>query len=80
MDICVKASNGFFTFFLGTPLQLQAMNRVKNSELSRPAKSLSDSIKKHIFHKGIMSRTPKRQPVPEVITLVSLKTLNIKFI
>ncbi|XP_065369729.1 serine-rich adhesin for platelets isoform X2 [Calliphora vicina] len=51
----------------GTPLQLQAMNRVKNTETSRTAKSLSDSIKKHIFHKGIMSRTPKRQPIPAVV-------------
>ncbi|KNC24180.1 hypothetical protein FF38_02185 [Lucilia cuprina] len=51
----------------GTPLQLQAMNRVKNSETSRTAKSLSDSIKKHIFHKGIMSRTPKRQAIPTVV-------------
>ncbi|KAM7345113.1 rho GTPase activating protein at 54D isoform 2-T2 [Cochliomyia hominivorax] len=51
----------------GTPLQLQAMNRVKNSETSRTAKSLSDSIKKHIFHKSIISRTPKRQPIPAVV-------------
>lgn len=57
----------FNDLLIGTPLQLQAMNRVKNSETSRTAKSLSDSIKKHIFHKGIMSRTPKRQPIPAVV-------------
>ncbi|XP_030388448.1 uncharacterized protein LOC115634708 [Scaptodrosophila lebanonensis] len=46
----------------GTPLQLVVMNRLKNNEATRGAKSLGDSIKKHIFHKGIMSRTPKRAP------------------
>uniref|UniRef100_A0A1I8NT21 Rho-GAP domain-containing protein n=1 Tax=Stomoxys calcitrans TaxID=35570 RepID=A0A1I8NT21_STOCA len=51
----------------GTPLQLQAMNRLKTTENARSSKSLSDSIKKHIFHKGIMSRTPKRQPVPPTV-------------
>ena len=56
------------------------MNRIKNSEISRPAKSLSDSIKKHIFHKGIMSRTPKRQPVPDVIIVVSLAIQNISHV
>lgn len=40
------------------------MNRLKNSEATRSAKSISDSIKKHIFHKGIMSRTPKRANLP----------------
>ncbi|XP_075167053.1 rho GTPase activating protein at 54D [Haematobia irritans] len=51
----------------GTPLQLQAMNRLKTTETARSSKSLSDSIKKHIFHKGIMSRTPKRQPIPATV-------------
>ncbi|EDW09930.1 uncharacterized protein LOC6580131 isoform X2 [Drosophila mojavensis] len=46
----------------GTPLQLVVMNRLKNNEATRSAKSLSDSIKKHIFHKSLMSRTPKRAP------------------
>ncbi|XP_058980944.1 serine-rich adhesin for platelets [Musca domestica] len=53
----------------GTPLQLQAMNRLKTTDNSRSSsKSLSDSIKKHIFNKGLISRTPKRQPpVPSVV-------------
>ncbi|XP_061388199.1 uncharacterized protein LOC133323274 [Musca vetustissima] len=52
----------------GTPLQLQAMNRLKTTENSRSSKSLSDSIKKHIFNKGLISRTPKRQPpIPSVV-------------
>lgn len=55
----------------GTPLQLQAMNRVKTAESSRTSKSLSDSIKKHIFNKGLISRTPKRQNVPSVVLEVS---------
>ncbi|XP_017839769.1 rho GTPase-activating protein 21 isoform X2 [Drosophila busckii] len=46
----------------GTPLQLVVMNRLKNNEATRSAKSLGDSIKKHIFHKSLMSRTPKRAP------------------
>ncbi|XP_017125356.1 rho GTPase-activating protein 21 [Drosophila elegans] len=46
----------------GTPLQLVVMNRLKNNEATRSAKSLGDSIKKHIFHKSLMSRTPKRVP------------------
>ncbi|XP_068147222.1 uncharacterized protein RhoGAP54D [Drosophila tropicalis] len=48
----------------GTPLQLVVMNRLKNNEATRSAKSLGDSIKKHIFHKTLMSRTPKRAPPP----------------
>ncbi|XP_034654879.1 uncharacterized protein LOC117892636 isoform X1 [Drosophila subobscura] len=46
----------------GTPLQVVVMNRLKNNEATRSAKSLGDSIKKHIFHKSLMSRTPKRAP------------------
>ncbi|CAD7011646.1 unnamed protein product [Ceratitis capitata] len=44
----------------GTPLQLVVMNRLKGTDASRSAKSIGDSIKKHIFHKGLISRTPKR--------------------
>lgn len=51
-----------FLFHLGTPLQLVVMNRLKNNEATRSAKSLGDSIKKHIFHKSLMPRTPKRAP------------------
>ncbi|XP_055855723.1 uncharacterized protein LOC129918978 [Episyrphus balteatus] len=47
----------------GTPLQLVTLNRIKHAEPSRSGKSISDSIKKHIFHKGIISRTPKRTAV-----------------
>lgn len=43
-------------------MQLVVMNRLKNNEATRSAKSLGDSIKKHIFHKSLMSRTPKRVP------------------
>lgn len=52
------------------------MNRLKNSETSRTAKSLSDSIKKHIFH-NIYSRTPKRQQVPTIVTEVSSEILMV---
>ncbi|XP_034476173.1 uncharacterized protein LOC117783094 isoform X2 [Drosophila innubila] len=51
----------------GTPLQLVVMNRLKNNEATRSAKSLGDSIKKHIFHKSLMSRTPKRAPALQVM-------------
>ncbi|EDW61045.1 uncharacterized protein RhoGAP54D [Drosophila virilis] len=52
----------------GTPLQLVVMNRLKNNEAARSAKSLGDSIKKHIFHKSLMSRTPKRAPALQAMT------------
>lgn len=46
----------------GTPLQQQMMMRLKKGNLSaqRPNKSLSCSIKKHIFHSALGSKTPKR--------------------
>lgn len=45
---------------LGTPLQVLQFNRVKNPGSNRSAKSIGDSIKRHIFSKSIISRTPKR--------------------
>lgn len=45
----------------GTPLQV-LMLREKNSSgsaTSKGPKSIGDSIKRHIFHKGIISKTPK---------------------
>ncbi|XP_037952908.1 uncharacterized protein LOC119683326 [Teleopsis dalmanni] len=56
----------------GTPLQLVVMNRIKNSDAGRSAKSLGESIKKHIFHKA-MYRTPKRTNPTSTI----LETPNI---
>lgn len=44
----------------GTPLQQQMMMRLKKGSSSRPNKSLSGSIKKHIFHSALGSKTPKR--------------------
>lgn len=41
----------------GTPLQQQMMMRLKKE---RPNKSLSGSIKKHIFHSALGSKAPKR--------------------
>ncbi|XP_058822013.1 serine-rich adhesin for platelets isoform X2 [Topomyia yanbarensis] len=45
----------------GTPLQV-LMLREKNSggSTAKAPKSIGDSIKRHIFHKGIVSKTPKR--------------------
>lgn len=59
----------------GTPLQQQMMMRLKKGNLSsqRPNKSLSGSIKKHIFHSALGTRTPKR---PSVST-PSLFTANV---
>uniref|UniRef100_A0A1A9VC98 Rho-GAP domain-containing protein n=1 Tax=Glossina austeni TaxID=7395 RepID=A0A1A9VC98_GLOAU len=57
----------------GTPLQFQAMNRLKNPDPARSSKSLSDSIKKHIFHKSIMSKTPKRQ----MLSTLSIETPHV---
>ncbi|XP_055549956.1 serine-rich adhesin for platelets-like [Wyeomyia smithii] len=47
----------------GTPLQV-LMLREKNSggsTTSKGPKKIGDSIKRHIFHKGIVSKTPKRK-------------------
>lgn len=49
----------------GTPLQQQMMMRLKKGNVgaaapSRPNKSLSGSIKKHIFHSALSVKTPKR--------------------
>ncbi|XP_055390348.1 uncharacterized protein LOC129619229 [Condylostylus longicornis] len=45
----------------GTPLQMLMVNRIKNNEIQRSGgKSFGEAIKKHIFHKGLISRTPKR--------------------
>lgn len=46
----------------GTPLQQQMMMRLKkgNGSGQRPNKSISGSIKKHIFHTTLNSKTPKR--------------------
>lgn len=51
--------------FTGTPLQLQLMHRLKNTPTTtkRNSKSLCDSIKRHIFHKNLIMKTPKHQPV-----------------
>uniref|UniRef100_T1GQ44 Rho-GAP domain-containing protein n=1 Tax=Megaselia scalaris TaxID=36166 RepID=T1GQ44_MEGSC len=46
----------------GTPLQL--VNRKKSSEHLLSAKSIGDSIKKHIFNKNLISRTPKQNSGP----------------
>ncbi|XP_058451434.1 serine-rich adhesin for platelets [Malaya genurostris] len=45
----------------GTPLQV-LMLREKNSggSTAKAPKSIGDSIKRHIFHKGMISKTPKR--------------------
>ncbi|XP_055607387.1 serine-rich adhesin for platelets [Uranotaenia lowii] len=46
----------------GTPLQV-LMLREKNSaggSTVKPQRSIGDSIKRHIFHKSLMSKTPKR--------------------
>ncbi|EDW36240.1 GL17687 [Drosophila persimilis] len=65
----------------GTPLQVVVMNRLKNNEATRSAKSLGDSIKKHIFHKSLMSRTPKRVPPsfhPETPNLSHVKQPKLR--
>ena len=46
--------------FKGTPLQILMVSRMKNSTSIKTGKSLGDSIKKHILHKSLVSKTPKR--------------------
>lgn len=54
----------------GTPLQQQMMMRLKKGNVTapRPNKSLSGSIKKHIFHSALGSKTPKRGSTAAVFT------------
>lgn len=53
-----------FGFFTGTPLQMLMVRNKTNSAVKSGGKSLGDSIKKHIFNKHLMSRTPKRSHTP----------------
>lgn len=48
----------------GTPLQMLMVRNKTNSAVKSGGKSLGDSIKKHIFNKHLMSRTPKRSHTP----------------
>ncbi|KAJ6646591.1 Rho GTPase-activating protein 19 [Pseudolycoriella hygida] len=44
----------------GTPLQM--LNRLKNTNsATKPTKSLGDSIKRHIFHKSLVSKSASKQ-------------------
>lgn len=40
--------------YSGTPIQVQRTGKVAGS------KSLGDSIKRHIFNKGLLNKTPKK--------------------
>lgn len=44
-------------FILSTGTPLQFLSREKNPSSCR---SIGDSIKKHIFHKSLLNKTPKR--------------------
>lgn len=71
---CMYLKNDHINY-LGTPLQFLMMNRLKN-EGSATRKSISDSIKKHIFHKSLISRTPKRSTNNSLLNLgVSLNKM-----
>lgn len=62
----------------GTPLQQQMMMRLKkgNGTAQRPNKSISGSIKKHIFH-TTGSKTPKR--APSIVATVTAASVSIHF-
>lgn len=63
----------------GTPLQQQMMMRLKktNAPSPRPNKSLSGSIKKHIFNTALGSKTPKRALTQ--ISTPSSATITVRF-
>lgn len=48
------------------------MHRLKCSENLKGPKSFSESLRKHIFHRGIISRTPKRDGItsPNVFEVI----------
>lgn len=62
----------------GTPLQQQMLMRLqKGNNGQRPNKSIGGSIKKHIFHTSLGSKTPKRSshfPLAAVAASVSIST------
>lgn len=41
-------------FLIGTPIQIQRTGKVAGS------RSFGDSIKRHIFNKGLLNKTPKK--------------------
>lgn len=65
----------------GTPLQQQMMMRLKKGNVSaaaaasRPNKSLSGSIKKHIFHSALSTKTPKRGSI--TVSTPSIPELSV---
>lgn len=63
----------------GTPLQQQMMMRLKKGNVAspRPNKSLSGSIKKHIFHSALGSKTPKRGSM--TVSTPSLPRISVSF-
>lgn len=78
----------------GTPLQQQMMMRLKKSNAAapRPNKSLSGSIKKHIFHSALGSKTPKRGSTtvstptipeisvsPQILGFLTFFSMNLTF-
>lgn len=64
----------------GTPLQFLNGQRDKSST-GLLAKTLGSSIKKHIFHKNFLSKTPKRSGTPAIqVGLIMILTLNAHFI
>lgn len=44
----------------GTPLQVLMLREKNSGSAAKGSKSIGDSIKRHIFHKSLMSKTPKR--------------------
>uniref|UniRef100_A0A1Q3F2Z0 Putative rho gtpase-activating protein 19 n=1 Tax=Culex tarsalis TaxID=7177 RepID=A0A1Q3F2Z0_CULTA len=44
----------------GTPLQVLMLREKNSGSAVKGPKSIGDSIKRHIFHKSLMSKTPKR--------------------
>lgn len=66
----------------GTPLQQQMLMRLqKGNNSQRPNKSIGGSIKKHIFHTSLGSKTPKRNshfPLAAVAASVSI-SIHMKF-
>lgn len=50
--------------------------RLKKTNATRNNKSLSGSIKKHIFHNNLVSKTPKRGPQTVTSTAISVSIIN----
>lgn len=58
-------------YITGTPIQIQRTGKVAGS------RSFGDSIKRHIFNKGLLNKTPKKGSASTIITVEEVMLKDI---